>query len=53
MVFPVNYASLTGYPGESYQQEDPPAIVPRLTSFMSLRMLIPPLTMGLTARRTL
>ena len=32
-----------GYvPNLDYQQEDPPAIVPRLTSFINLRILIPP-----------
>jgi hypothetical protein len=42
--------ALLGLLREAYQQEDPPAIVPRLTSFMSLRMLIPPIWSGLTAR---
>jgi hypothetical protein len=54
MVFPVNYASLTGYLGGSYYQDaDPPAIVPRLTSFMNLRICVPPFEVGLTARRIL
>jgi hypothetical protein len=40
MVFPVNYASLTGFLGEpDYQTDEPPAMVPRLTSFINLRML--------------
>jgi hypothetical protein len=43
---PVNYAA-------GYQAADPPAIVPRLTSFMNLRMLFPHFELGLTARRTI
>jgi hypothetical protein len=43
MVFPVNYASFTGYLRDSdYQTEEPPAMVPRLTSFINLRIWIPP-----------
>jgi hypothetical protein len=39
MALPVNYASLTGYLGEpDYQAEEPPAMVPRLTSFINLRI---------------
>jgi hypothetical protein len=54
MVFPVNYASLTGLPRRIYYQDAaPPAMVPRLTSFINLRILIPPLSVGLTARRSL
>ena len=41
MVCPVNYASLTGYLGEiDYQDDAPPAMVPRLTSFMNLRIFV-------------
>jgi hypothetical protein len=50
MVFPVNFASLTGYLGKPYYQaQDPPAMVPRLISLTNLRILIPPFGVGLTA----